>query len=147
MSKPEVTPVVERAERLLGLGEPKPLSRFWVAYFVLFGTLSLGLFVWAALWGGGWLGNEAFWLWGALFLSLWVFANIGGSIAYVRRSAPWGRGLHALGYAVLLPLAMGFYLGGFWFSSTWVFVVEALFVGAIVLPVVVRVARGATNNG
>ncbi len=140
---PDATPVVERAERLLGLGEPKSRSLFWVAYFVLFGALSFGLFVWAVVWGGGWLGREAFWLWGALLLSLWVLADTGGSIAYVRRGAPWGRGLRALGYAVFLPLALGFYLVAFWFSSVWVFVVEALYVGAIVVRVVVRVARGA----
>ncbi len=148
MSTPPVaTPAVERAERLLGLREPKPRSRFWVAYFALWGALILGLFLWAVLRGGGWLGDEAFWLWGALFSSVWICCDTGGSLLYVRRGAPWGRTLRALGYALFLPLAMGFYLVAFWFSSIWAFVVEALFVGAIVMPVVVRAVKGTTNDG
>lgn len=147
MSTPSDATLVERVERLLGLGEPKRRSRILVACAALWAALSLGLVLWPPLSGGGWAGNEAYWLWGSLFLALWVLADAGGSLLYVRRGLPWGRGLRALGYALSLPLAMGSYLAAFWFSSMWLFVLEALFVGAIVLHVVVRVARGATNDG
>ena len=144
MSTPPDTTPVERAEGLLGLGEPKPRSWFWVAYLGSLAALSLGFIVWPFASGGGRPLDAGFLVWGSLFVSLWALADTGGSLMHVRRGAPWGRGLRAFGYAVFLPLAMGLWLAHFWFSAnTFFFVVAALLVGSVMVQWAVRVARRA----
>ncbi len=145
MSTPPNATLAERAEGLLGIGEPKPRSRLRVAGSFLLAALSMGVFFGAALSGGGWRGDEAFFLvgWAALFLALWILANTGGSLLYARGGAPAGRGLRVLGYAVFLPSAMGFWLVHFWFLSTSAFVVGALFVGSVLVQWAVRLAKAA----
>ncbi len=138
---------MERAERLLDLGEPKPPSRFRVVYLGSLTALSLWLILWPLASGGGWPRDTVLLMLGTLFLSLWVLADVGGTLVYTRLGATTGRGLRVPGYACLLPLAMCFWLAYFWSVSTWLFVVQTLFAGSIVLRVVVRVARGAPNNG
>ena len=148
MSTPPNAAPVERAERFLGLGEPKPPARFWVAYYALLSAASLGLFFWALLSGAflpgtGGPGARFFSVWGALFVALWAAADTGGSLLYVRGGgATSGRGLRVVGHGVFLPLAMGFYLAFFWVSSpTWIFVAQALFVGSILARWAARLVR------
>ncbi|CAA9467655.1 MAG: hypothetical protein AVDCRST_MAG02-3303 [uncultured Rubrobacteraceae bacterium] len=148
MSTPPNAPLTERGEWFLGIGEPKPPSRFWVAYIALLSVVSLGLFFWALL-SGAFLpgaagpGARFFSAWGVLFVALWAAADTGGALLHARGGgASLGRGLRVVGYAVFLPLAMGFYLAFFWFSSpAWLFVVQAMFVGMILARWAVRLAR------
>jgi hypothetical protein len=75
-------------------------------------------------------------------VALWAAADTGGSLLHA--CGDWdilGRGLRVVGYGVFLPLAMGFYLAFFWFSSpAWIFVVQALFVGFILARWAARLA-------
>ena len=139
---------MERAEAFLGLGEPKPPARFWVAYNALLSAACLALFFWALLSGAflpgaGAPGARFFSVWGALFVALWAAADTGGALLHARGGgATLGRGLRVVGYGVFLPLAMGFYLAFFWYSSpAWIFVVQALFVGYILARWAARLAR------
>jgi hypothetical protein len=148
MSTPSNASFVERGERILGLGEPKPPARFWVAYCALLSVASLGLFFRALLSGAflpgaGGPGARFFSVWGVLFVALWAAADTGGSLLHAR--GDWdtlGRGLRVVGYGVFFSLAMGFYLAFFWFSApTWIFVVQALFVGFILARWAARLVR------
>jgi hypothetical protein len=148
MSVPPNGTPLERVEGLLGLGEPKPPSKFWVAYCALLLAASLGLFFWALLSGAflpaaGGPGARFFSAWGALLLALWAAADTGGSLLHARGGgATLGRGLRVVGYAVFLPPAMGFYLAFFWLSApAWIFVVQALFVGFILARWAARLVR------
>ena len=145
MDAPPDKPLVERTEWILELGEPRPRSRFLVAYAALFVAFGVGVLLWYALLGG-WKGSGGFSLVASFFLGLWLLADTGGSSLYAHRGAAWGRGLRVFGYAVFLPLAMAFYLTSFWFWSTWFFVAEALFVGGLFGHWAVRSARRARGT-
>ena len=140
MGTPPNTTLVERTEWLLGLGEPKPRSRFWVAYAALFGAFGIGVLLWSAF-SGDRGEREILSLVGSSFLAMWMLADTGGSLLYARRGAPWGRALRVFGYAVFFPSSVGFYLAQFWFWSTGFFVAEALFLGALLGSWAVGIAR------
>ena len=122
---------MERAEGLLGLGEPKPPSKFWVAYCALLSAASLGLFFWALLSGAFLPGADGL---GAPFVALWAAADTDGSLLNARGGgATLGRGLRIVGYGVFLFLAMGFYPATLWLTApASILFVRALFVWSIV---------------
>ena len=51
MSAPTDTTLVQRTEWVLGIGEPKPPSRFALAGFTVLATLGIGTLIWSALSG------------------------------------------------------------------------------------------------
>lgn len=145
MNRPTGTTLVERTEWLLGIGEPKPRSRFWVVYFALFGTFGVGVFLWYVL-PGEWKEGVSISMVASLILWLWVASETAGSLLYTHRSAAWGRGLRAFGWAVFFPLAMGCFVVAFWLISTFVFVVEAACLGGWFVWLVVRLDRLAWQS-
>ena len=138
--------VATRAERLLGIGKPKPRSSFWVVFSVLLVAWGVGAILRLVL-SEGW-NEEGFPALGGLFIGLWLLSDVGGALLFVRRGAAWGRALRALGYAVFLPLAVLSYLIGSWFTSPWLFAAQAGFLLLATLVFWTRaVVRKARRNG
>lgn len=134
-------PLTERGERLLGIGEPKPPSRFRLSAILAVGALlTIGTLLWYAL-SGGRGGGPGYSTAAPLFLWVFVLAENVGSYLYARRGAWWGRGLRAFGWAAFWPLSMGFYLLGFWGTSTFMFVGLSVLLGIWVVGVAYRFAR------
>ena len=138
--------VATRAERFLGIGKPRPRSRFWVVFSALLVAFAGGSILRLVL-SEGW-DEEGFLLLGVLFIGLWQLSDVGGALLYVRRGAAWGRILRVFGHAVFLPLMVVSYLTGFWFTSPWLFFAQVvlLLLGALVLGAM-AVVRRARRNG
>ena len=145
MDAPTDTTLVQRTERVLGIGEPKPPSRFRLASFAFLGTLGLGAFIWSTLSGERVDGADAP-MTGITFLWLWLVTETGGSFFYARRGVWWGRVLRAIGHAIFFPLCMGFYLLWWWSTSTTIFVVFSAFLGIGVVVVAFRFVRLAQRS-
>lgn len=141
MNAPVGATLAQRTERILGIGEPRLGSRFWLVYPAFLVVLSLGWILWPVFSGDAVSRDAVFLQWGVLFLGLCAVADAGGALLYVRYGAASGRTLRALGHAVFFPLALCLYLAQYWLFATWLFVVEALVVGAFFVSVAVRVVR------
>lgn len=146
MSMRPDTSVAAQAERLLGLGQPKPRSLFWVVFSALLAAFAVGSILWLGL-SEGW-DEEVFVQMGALFAGLWLLSDVGGALLYVRRGAAWGRALRVIGHAVFLPMAGVAYLTHSWFTSPWLFIVQVggLLLAALVLGTRATVRRARRNG-
>jgi hypothetical protein len=145
MNAPTDTTLVQRTEWVLGIGEPKPPSRFGLASFAFLATLSIGALIWSALPGERIDGADAP-MTGITFLWLYLVAETGGSFLYARRGVWWGRALRAIGHAFFLPLSMVFYLLWWWSASTTFFVVISAFLGIGVVILAFRLVRLARRS-
>lgn len=145
MDAPTDTTLVQRTERVLGIGEPKPPSRFGLASFAFLATLGIGALIWSALSGERIDGADAP-VTGITFLWLWLVAETGGSFLYARRGVRWGRVLRAIGHAFFFPLCMVFYLLWWWSASTTMFVALSALLGIGVVVVAFRLVRLAQRS-
>jgi hypothetical protein len=142
MSTPDSTSFLGWAERALGLGDPRPPSRFWVVYASSLVVFCAGLGVWYAI-SGRWDGSESFSVVGAFFLGLWVLADTAGSFLHARDRTTRGRELRVLGYAIFFPLMLVSYLAAFRSGPTSLLVVESIVVGGWFVWVAFRLGRHA----
>ena len=147
MRSPSNAPLAERAELLLGIGEPEPPSRFLLSVLLAVGALlTIGALLWYAL-SGGREGGPGYATAAPVFLWAWMLAENGGSYLYARRGAWWGRGLRVFGWAAFWPLSMALYLAYYWSNSTFMFVVLSTLVGLGVVWTAFRLVRLAWRRG
>ncbi len=128
MSTSDSTSFLGWAERVLGLGEPRPPSRFWVMYASSLVVFCAGVGVWHAI-SGRWDGSGSFSVVGPFFLGLWALTDTAGSFLHVRGRTTRGRELRVLGYAVFFPLMLVSYLAAFRSGPISLFVLESIVVG------------------
>lgn len=146
---PNASELVRRVEWFLGIGEPNLRSRsrgtLQVALGIPIAVLSGSSILWYAFSGGG-RGPEVLLQCGVLLLMLQYLSDGVGTSLYVRRGAARGRALRVFGYAVFFPLSMVSYLAYFWFSATWLFVLGALLLAALLIHWAVRAWRGPRDR-
>jgi hypothetical protein len=140
MSAPDGTGFLGRAERVLSLGEPRPLSRLQLVFAPSFVVFCSGVMLWYTV-SGRWGESESFVVVGAFFLGLWVLAEAAGSFLHTRGRTTPGRGLRVLGYAVFFPLMLVSYWAAFRSGPTFLFVVESIVVGGWFVWVAFRLGR------
>ena len=129
MSTRPDTIITTRTERLLGVGKPRPRSRFWLALAALLVALGGGSILRLVL-SEGW-NEQGFSALGSLFIGLWLLSDVGGSLFYVRRGT--GRALRPFGHAVFFPLAIISQLTYSWFTAPRLFVAQIVVLLSIAL--------------
>ena len=140
MSMPDGTSLLGRAERVLGLGEPRPPSRFRVVFAPSFVVFCAGVILWYTV-SGRWGESESISVVGAFFLGLWALTETAGSFLHARGRTTRGRELRVLGHAVFFPLMLVSYLAAFRSGPTSLFVVESIVVGGWFVWVALRLGR------
>ena len=145
MSTRPDTLITTRTERLLGIGKPRPRSRFSLALSALVTALGGGQVLQLIL-SGGW-DAEGFSALGSLFIGLWLLSDVGGSLLYVRRGT--GRALRPIGHAVFFPLAIVSLLTHSWFTAHpyWFVTQVGLFLLFVLILGAMAVVRRARRNG
>lgn len=143
-TRQDTTITATRTERLLGIGKPRPRSRFSLALSALLVALGGGSILRLVL-SEGW-NEEGFVRLGTLFLGLWLLSDVGGSLLYVRRGT--GRALRVFGFAVFFPLAMVSVLTHSWLTAPRLFVAQIVLflLAALVLGTIAVVKRARRNR-
>lgn len=139
MNAPDGTSFLERVEWVLGMGEPRPPSRFQVVFAPSFVVFCAGVILWYTN-SGAWDESESMSVVGS-FLGLWMLAETAGSVLHSRGRTTRGRELRVLGHAVFFPLMLAFYLAAFRSGPTFLFVVESIVLGGWFVWVAVRLCR------
>ena len=147
MNAPAGTTLAERAERVLGIGEPNPPSRNGLTFSALLTVFLVGALAWYALFEV-WQAREWYPIAGGALLWLWVASDKLGSYLFAHREMPWGRGLRAFGHAAFFPLSMGFFLAASWVASPVFFAVQSalMLIGIGVAWIAVRRARAREGS-
>jgi hypothetical protein len=140
MNAPYGTSFLERAEWVLSLREPRPPSRFQVAFAPSFVVFCASVILWYTI-SGAWDEIESISVVGSFFLGLWVLTKTAGSFLHTRGRTTRGRELRVLGHAAFFPLMLVFYLAAFRSGPTFLFVVEAIVLGGWFVWVAVRLCR------
>ena len=142
MNAPDGTSLLERAEWVLSLGQPRAPSRFQVVFAPLFVVFCAGGILWYTV-SGRWDEGESLSVVGAFFLGLWALAETAGSLLHARGRTTRGRELRVLGHAVFFPLALVCYWAAFRSGPTSLFVVESIVLGSWFVWVAFRLGHHA----